>query len=53
MYFSETLSFLSGHGFSALAEKSEKNWRVKFPGWGNFMFSENIFEPLFLSHRRE
>ena len=42
--FSETLSFVSGHGFSAIVEKSEQNWRVKFPRWGNFMLSESKSE---------
>ncbi len=45
--FSETLSFASGHGVPASAGTSEQNWRIKFPRWENFMFSEKTSEPIF------
>ncbi|HCX27867.1 MAG TPA: hypothetical protein DHI91_01875 [Candidatus Portnoybacteria bacterium] len=46
--FSGTLSFVSGHGYRR-RRQSEQNWRIKFPRWGNFVFSENTSEPAFTS----
>ncbi len=29
---------------------SKRNWRIKFPGWENFMFFEKILETSFIVH---